>query len=1349
MAKNGEPLKTPGLSTGNDFPDLAASIFPSFYFEMTDAALLARSLLDRDAPSQPPGPTNPPRIGFQPAAALGIITLAPDLNKSDPDWGFITTASDTDQPGVATSTDGDGLRGAQVVFIDSAVDGAELLAAGVKPGVIAVILPAGQDGVSAIAAWLSNHNAQDLSSIAIVAHGASGLMLLGNAALESATLGKYGAELHQIGAALSHCGDILLYGCDVAQGDGGVAFIQQLAAATDADIAASSHVVGAAAAGGDFLLDVNSGLISADTPFTAATVTSFADVLPTATNQLFFTTNGAPSPFTANGIRQIGVSGTVQVGTPITLRSGDQQTLTTLPGVVVDPAAGKYFVVNSNASTANQILQGNVITPGTLTPIFSLPAQSPISHQIMGLAIDQPAATLYYTVAANTANQGSIGVWKISEIGGTPTQVVGGFTSANVPRLLALDLPNNLVFFTDNAGVGAASSRLWVGNVISHTATVLATSTTGRPLIGVAVNNGTVYYSTANAGTIANNSIFAAPYTVTGAGSTANATLGAVSTLYAGANAGNPLSLTIDPASGLLYTAGSVAGTTPGVAQINVGTITGGGSIQQLFTLSDANGVNGNAIFLETTPTITASGTVTHVQGGAAVAAAPGVLVRNPSGFNLASAKVEITGGNFVNDGDTLTAITAGTGITASFLGDTLTLTGNDTLARYQQVLASVTYKSTATDPTNGAANPTRTLSWTLSDGLISSSTPTTTISIHGLPTVVAGGVASFFGGGAPVTLDAGLTLSDPFSTTLSSAQIAVNGLIAGDVLNFINQGGIIGNYTAATGTLSLSGVASLGSYQTALRSITYSFNPTNGDPTGGGSATSRVITWAVNDGVTTSNAATSSMNVIHVAPTITTSGMVTFGIGVPNPVLDPTLTVVAPNSFGLLHGATVTIQGGAFATEADVLTASTAGTAITFSFDPITDVATLSGADTVANYQAVLRSVTVGSTSPDPTNGGLNPTRTFSWVVNDGVAASAASTSFADVAVCFAAGTRIATRSGGVAVEALRPGDTVLTAAGAERPVLWLGERHVDLTRHPRPEHLQPIRILPDAFAPGVPARDLRLSPAHAVFLDGLLIPVELLVNGATIIQETDCRTVTYFHVELDAHDVLLAEGLPAESYLDTGNRDFFANGGGPIALHPHLLTSREMGQAEREQASCLPFADDAPRIEPLWRRLATRATTLGHRMAAPTETTDNPDLHIMIGNRRLPPVSRDRARHVFVLPATDQPVELVSRNAIPCLARPWLGDRRRLGVMVGRLTWRGPDGEITPIPLDHPALNAGWWAPEWHDAATLRRWTDGRATLPIDTTRPGVLEVDVADTLPYDQIDAGAPIARGRIAA
>ena len=161
----------------------------------------------------------------------------------------------------------------------------------------------------------------------------------------------------------------------------------------------------------------------------------------------------------------------------------------------------------------------------------------------------------------------------------------------------------------------------------------------------------------------------------------------------------------------------------------------------------------------------------------------------------------------------------------------------------------------------------------------------------------------------------------------------------------------------------------------------------------------------------------------------------------------------------------------------------------------------------------------------------------------------------------CFAVGTRIATVAGPVAVERLAAGDHLLTATGRDpAPVQWLGHRSVHCTRHKRPRDMWPIRVSAGAFEPGVPARDLLLSPDHAVLSDGVLIPVRHLANGTSITQ-IEMDEVTYWHVELPRHEVILAEGLPCESYLDTGNRSAFEGTVEPTALNLAVVRSPASG--------------------------------------------------------------------------------------------------------------------------------------------------------------------------------------------
>jgi hypothetical protein len=154
----------------------------------------------------------------------------------------------------------------------------------------------------------------------------------------------------------------------------------------------------------------------------------------------------------------------------------------------------------------------------------------------------------------------------------------------------------------------------------------------------------------------------------------------------------------------------------------------------------------------------------------------------------------------------------------------------------------------------------------------------------------------------------------------------------------------------------------------------------------------------------------------------------------------------------------------------------------------------------------------------------------------------------------CFAAGTRIATAAGFAAVEELNIGDTAVTADGRLEPIVWIGQRTVNCRVHPKPETVWPVRITCGAFGENVPVRDLYLSPDHAVFANDVLIPVKLLINGTTIVQ-VKRTNITYYHVELRRHDVILAERLPVESYLDAGDRANFDNDGKTIRLFPDFM--------------------------------------------------------------------------------------------------------------------------------------------------------------------------------------------------
>jgi hypothetical protein len=188
----------------------------------------------------------------------------------------------------------------------------------------------------------------------------------------------------------------------------------------------------------------------------------------------------------------------------------------------------------------------------------------------------------------------------------------------------------------------------------------------------------------------------------------------------------------------------------------------------------------------------------------------------------------------------------------------------------------------------------------------------------------------------------------------------------------------------------------------------------------------------------------------------------------------------------------------------------------------------------------------------------------TIKDTINLGSTAAVAAASFSGnvitTTICFMPGTRVRTPAGEVAVETLKRGDFVTTADGRRAPVRWLGMQTIS-TRFADPMRALPIRIKAGALGENVPSRDLRLSPGHAVFIDGALVIASALVNGSSVVRETDApETFKYYHVETDDHALILAENTPAETFIDNVDRMNFDNWAEHQAIHGEGKPIREL---------------------------------------------------------------------------------------------------------------------------------------------------------------------------------------------
>ena len=184
---------------------------------------------------------------------------------------------------------------------------------------------------------------------------------------------------------------------------------------------------------------------------------------------------------------------------------------------------------------------------------------------------------------------------------------------------------------------------------------------------------------------------------------------------------------------------------------------------------------------------------------------------------------------------------------------------------------------------------------------------------------------------------------------------------------------------------------------------------------------------------------------------------------------------------------------------------------------------------------------------NPDISSGGIVSAYTGADVVdpavNSGGSLTIAGAQLTETTLCFYPGTRLKTRNGCIPVEAVSPGMSLLNSEGEEKTVVWVGRSEVS-TRFADPLRVLPIRVKADALGAGLPERDLLLSPDHAIFLEGILVQAGALVNGVSVVRDSEVpETFTYYHIELATHELLVAEGVWAESFVDNVDRMHFSN--------------------------------------------------------------------------------------------------------------------------------------------------------------------------------------------------------------
>ena len=833
----------------------------------------------------------------------------------------------------------------QIVFIDSRVPDLQGLLAGLLAGEQAFVLDPSSDGLQQIADILAANNLTDVSSISIVSHGETGELQLGSSLVTDASLASHAAALAHIGSALAPGGSIQLFGCDVAQGATGQQFIDDFSAlAGGAPVEASTELVGAADVGGSWTLNASSDSESAPAvsraPFTLQALANFQGTLAVThpDGELFYVINAADNEL--GDISSTGTTGTEVFG------DGTNNYAT----IAVDPAAGLVFTNGqgvANSGAYNAVVVHSATTGAVLTTVPFGPNDGNINNDDVVNAVAINPFTNTLLVGDWGTDNAHTGVREFTYTASgalTPVATNGGFlftaaqtetTSGNDATsrftdalAMYLDTKNNLLYYVDDDG-GYNFSPYHATNGIYVVGT---TGPTFSPTELTSNGSGTGQFPTADQ---------------SGAGTNI------------GAN-GNIVALAVNVAQGIVY-------------------------FETTFTDSESSPHNA----LWWVSTTGANQTATQIT--------------LPSGDGLFPGQSS-EGGDAA--GLTFDPQTRQLYVTNAF--ETATSPDNSDIYVFQLDSTGHTISSTA--ETLG--------SQALLNQSPSSVNPdevpgATTFDVAPVLTVTGTG-SSPIERGAAVTLAASLSATDTDGNHFASATVSITGgtfapgdTSAADDHLSVNgaTSGVLGgtnitvSYNSSTETLTLTGYDTITNYQTALDEV--EFQATGHNPTNFGSNTTRTVTWTVSDGATnitagSQNSTTSTVTVVGVndPPTLsnvaTTAAYTEAGTA---PTLSSAVTVTDVDDLDLAS-ATVSITGahisnGTFSpfgqATGDLLSASTAGTSISASYNSTTETLTLTGADTLAHYQQVLDTVAFSDPGNlNPTNYGSDPTRLVTWVLKD-----------------------------------------------------------------------------------------------------------------------------------------------------------------------------------------------------------------------------------------------------------------------------------------------------------------------------------------------------------------------------
>ncbi len=312
----------------------------------------------------------------------------------------------------------------------------------------------------------------------------------------------------------------------------------------------------------------------------------------------------------------------------------------------------------------------------------------------------------------------------------------------------------------------------------------------------------------------------------------------------------------------------------------------------------------------------------------------------------------------------------------------------------------------------------------------------------------------------------------------------------------------------------------------------------------------------------------------------------------------------------------------------------------------------------------------------------------------------------------CYLAGTLIETTNGLKTIEKIEVGDLIYTYKGTikiPKPVIWIGSGYHNVQAN-QPDDIAgyAIHIIKNALADYVPYKDMFITPEHCLYIDGKFIPARMLVNNHSIYYDYSKSKYTYYHLELEEHGVINADGALSESFLNTNNHQNFYN--------PKKVIKLKEKTKNWAQDAAAALVTKQEIVKPIYDYLKQRALQLNlQTITEEQKTTNFSNLYIITDKGKVifPKCCKTQfGNYIFVLSNPVHYIYIVSNSSRPSdIIGPYVDDRRNLGVLIESITlFDQKNNHSITTHLEAKQLSG------WHDQENESfRWTNGYALLPL----------------------------------